>query len=131
MCSSPATAAWSAWTDPPRWPGGIIENATIDGDFAVGAKVTVKATGGPTTKATITEVDPPRKWVGVSKFPGLTLTSEHLIEPTDAGTVSTERVTMSGVLAAATARLIGRRLETDFAATTSRIARLAEASREH
>ena len=66
-------------------------------------------------------------WVAVSKFPGVTMTVVHVIEPVDDGTVLTERATMSGPFAGVTARLIGGRLEKDFAGTTGRIARLAEA----
>ena len=66
-------------------------------------------------------------WVAVSKFPGLTMTVEHVIEPADEGTVLTERAIFSGPFAGIMARLIGGRLQKDFAGTTARIARLAEA----
>jgi hypothetical protein len=123
--SAPASAVWAAWTNPPEWPGGIIEAAKIDGDFVVGATITTKA-GGPTTKITVTSMDPPRMWVGVARFPGLTLTAEHLIEPAGDTTVLTERVTTSGPLGGVAARLIGKRLAAGFVQTTARIARLAE-----
>jgi hypothetical protein len=126
-CSAPASTAWAVWTNPPEWPGDVIERAAIDRDFGVGAKITMKGKGGPTTTATVTRVDPPRMWVGVSKFPGLTITSEHVIDDSDGGTTLTERVTMSGPLSAVAAILIGRRLGESFTATTSHIARLAAA----
>jgi len=66
-------------------------------------------------------------WVGVSKFPGLTMTYDHMIEAFDGGTVLSERVVMSGPFAGVAGRLMGNRLEQTFAASTERIARLAEA----
>ncbi|MBV9088796.1 MAG: hypothetical protein JO044_02645 [Mycobacteriaceae bacterium] len=128
-CSAPAATVWSVWTNPPEWPGGIIDAARIDGNFVVGAKITMKVKGGPPTTSTITRVDPPRMWVGVSKFPGLTMTYEHMIEASDASTVLKERVTMSGLFAGVAGRLMGMRLEETFAASTGRIAGLADARR--
>jgi hypothetical protein len=104
----------------------VFEAAKIDGDFVVGAKVTAKLKG-PSTTLTLIRVDPPRIWAGVSKSPGLTMTVEHVIDPAGDGTVLTERAILTGPLASLAARLIGGRLEKDFAGTTSRIARLAEA----
>ena len=66
-------------------------------------------------------------WVALSKFPGVTMTVEHVIESAADGTVLIERAIMSGPLGGVMARLIGGRLEKDFAGTTARIARLAEA----
>jgi hypothetical protein len=105
----------------------VIDEAKIDRNFSVGAKITMKVKGGPPTTATVTTVDPPRMWVGVSKFPGLTMTFEHMIEAGDGSTVLSERVVMSGPFAGVAGRLMGKRLEETFAASTGRIARLAEA----
>ncbi len=123
--ASPA-AVWAAWTNPAEWPGGVIQKASIDGDFVVGAKITAKVSGGPTTTHTVTSMDPPRTWAGVSKFPGLTMTYEHEIVPVDGGTTLTERAVMSGPLAGIAAALIGKSLAKGFNETTARIARLAE-----
>ena len=125
-CSAPVSTVWAVWTNPSEWPGDVFNTAKIDGDFVIGAKLTVKLKG-PTTTFTLIRVDPPRMWAAVSKFPGVTMTVEHVIEPAADGAVLTERATMGGPLAGVTARLIGGRLEKDFAGTTARIARLAEA----
>ncbi|MBV9089669.1 MAG: SRPBCC family protein [Mycobacteriaceae bacterium] len=125
-CSAPVSTVWAVWTDPLQWPGDVFDAAKIDGDFVVGAKVTAKLKG-LTTTLTLIKVDPPRMWTGVSKFPGVILTVEHLIEAADGGALLTERAVMSGPLAGVTSRVIGARLEKDFAGTTAGIARLAEA----
>lgn len=125
-CSATPSAVWAAWTNPAEWPGGVIEKASIDRDFVVGANITAKAKGGPTTTHAVTSMDPPRTWVGVSKFPGLTMTYEHDIDVVDGGTTLTERAIMSGPLAGIAALLIGKSLAKGFNKTTARIARLAE-----
>lgn len=71
-------------------------------------------------------MDPPRGWVGVSKFPGVTMTYEHEIEVVDGGTKLTERAVMSGPLAGLAALLIGKSLAKGFNDTTARIAEVAE-----
>jgi hypothetical protein len=71
-------------------------------------------------------VDSPRIWVGVAKAPGLTMTYEHVIETDGTSAVLTERAILSGPLAGVAARLIGKRLESTFAATTAHCAQLAE-----
>jgi hypothetical protein len=54
------------------------------------------------------------------------MTYEHVIEPDPKGAVLTERAILSGHLAGIAARLIGKRLESTFAATTAHCAHLAE-----
>lgn len=128
-CRSTATPdhAWALWTDPARWLGGPIEAAKIDGPFQVGAKITTKVKGNRPLTSTITRIEAPRLWVGVAKAPGLTMTIDHVIDPVDTGIVLTERLTFSGPLAWLVARLVGRRIESTFAATTAHGAELAEA----
>jgi len=123
--ASPA-AAWAAWTNPRDWTGDAIQAAKIDGEFAVGARITIKAKGLPTVRLTVTGVEPQRRWTGVSKLPGLTMTFEHIAEPADAGTVLIERAILRGPLAAMAAWLLGNRLTTTFDANTAHCARVAE-----
>jgi hypothetical protein len=94
--------------------------------FEVGNTVTTKVKGFPAGTSTITVVEPPRLWVGVAKSPGLTMTYEHVVEPVETGSVLTERAIISGAFAALVGRLIGRRLESTFAATTAHCAALAQ-----
>lgn len=125
-CSAPPSTVWSVWTNPSEWPGGIIDTAKIDGDFAVGAKITIKVQGGLANTSTVTRLEPPKRWVAVSKLPGLTMTYEHVIESADDGTVLSEHVMLSGLFAGAAADLMGNRLSQTFTQTTAHIARLAE-----
>ena len=126
ISSADPSAVYWAWTTPEKWPGGVIEKASIDGDFVVGANITAKAKGGPSTTHTVTSVDPPRGWVGETKFPGFTMTYEHDIEPVEGGTKLTERAVMTGPLSGIAALLLGKSLAKGFTESTARIARVAE-----
>jgi uncharacterized protein YndB with AHSA1/START domain len=126
-CSATAEDVWAVWTNPNEWPGDVIAMAKIDGAFGVGARITTRVKGYPPLTSTVTRVEPPHLWTGVAKAPGLTQTIDHEIEPTDSGTLVTERTVFTGPLAAVAARLLGGRLRRTFEATTAHCARLAEA----
>lgn len=126
-CTAPASTVWAVWTNPSEWPGGVIDAATIDRNFGVGAKIRMKVQGGLPSTATVVQVEPPRIWVGVTKFPGLTMTFEHVIDAAEDGTTLTEQVNLTGPFAGVAGRLMGSRLADTFGETTARIAHLAEA----
>lgn len=125
-CSAPAETVWAVWTDPSAWPGEVIEMGSVDGNFAVGSRVGVKVKGGVKTYSTLTRVERPSIWTSVTKFPGLTLTYEHTIEPHEAGTLLTERVIMGGAFAGVAHLALRRNLRETFTAVTGYIGQLAE-----
>jgi hypothetical protein len=129
--SASAQDVWAVWTNPAQWPGDVIAMAKIDGPFAVGAKITTRVKGYPPLTSTVARIDPPTSWTGVAKAPGLTQTIDHLIEPTDSGTLITERTTFTGPLASIAARILGGRLRKTFEATTAHCARMAERRSSH
>src|SRR4051812_1436235 len=90
-CRSTATPeqAWAAWTDPPSWVGGPIEAARLHDRFEVGGKITTKVKGNRPLTTTITRIEAPHLWVGVAKAPGVTMTIDHVIDPTDSGILLT------------------------------------------
>ena len=118
--------AWAAWTDPSVWPGGPIASARLHDSFELGGKITTRAKGYMPLTSTITRIEPPRLWTGVAKTPGLTMTIDHVIEPNDSGVLLTERATLSGPLAGVVSRLLGRRMESTYAATTAHAADVSE-----
>jgi hypothetical protein len=122
---------WAAWTNPAEWPGDVIVRAKIDGPFAVGAKITMRVKGHPPLRLTVTQVDAPKLWTGVAGLPGLTETIDHLIEPTDSGTLITQRTVFTGPLASIAAPLLARELRKTFEATTAHFGRLAESRASH
>ncbi len=128
-CQSEATPdqAWAFWTDPERWLGGPIEVARLDGPFEVGARITTKVTGNRLLTSTVTKIEKPWLWTGVAKGPGLRMTIDHVIDPTDGGVLLTERLTFAGPLAPLAARLMGGRVVSAFQVTTAHAAQRAEA----
>ena len=121
----------AVWTNPAEWPGDVIVMAKIDGPFAVGAKITIRVKSHPPLISTVTRIEPPMLWTGVARAPGLTETIDHLIEPTDSGTLITERTVFTGPLASIAARILGGRVRKTFEATTAHFGRLAERRASH
>jgi hypothetical protein len=129
--SASAEDVWAVWTNPAEWPGDVIVMAKIDGPFAVGAKITMRVKGHPPLRLTVTRVDAPMLWTGVARVPGLTETIDHLIEPTDSGTLITQRTVFTGPLASIAARVLGGTVRKTFEATTTHFGRLAERGASH
>ena len=129
--SASAEDVWAVWTNPAEWPGDVIVMAKIDGPFAVGAKITMRVKGHPPLRLTVTRVEAPMVWTGVARAPGLTETIDHLIEPTDSGTLITQRAVFTGPLASIAPRILGGRVRKTFEATTAHCGRLAERRASH
>jgi hypothetical protein len=124
--SASAEDVWAVWTNPAEWPGDVIVMAKIDRPFAVGAKITMRVKGHPTLRLTVTRIEAPMLWTAVARAPGLTETIDHLIDPTDSGTLITQRTVFTGPLASIAARLLGGTVRKTFEATTVHFGRLAE-----
>ena len=129
--SASAEDVWAVWTNPAEWPGDVIVMAKIDGPFAVGAKITMRIKGHPTLRLTVTRVEASVLWTGVARVPGLTETIDHLIEPTDSGTLITQRTVFTGPLASIAAPVLGGTVRKTFEATTAHFGRLAERRASH
>ena len=126
--SASAEDVWAAWTNPAQWPGDVIVKAKIDGPFVVGAKITMRVKGHPPLRLTVTRVEAPMLWTAVARGPGLTETIDHLIEPTDSGTLITQCSVFTGSLASIAARVLGGTVRKTFEMTTAHFGRLAERS---
>ena len=114
------------WTNPAEWPGDVIGMAKIDGLFAVGAKITMRVKGHPPLRLTVTRVEAPMLWTGVARGPGLTETIERLVEPTDSGTLITQRTVFTGPLASIAARVLGGTVRKTLRRRRRTFGRLAE-----
>jgi hypothetical protein len=129
--SASAEEVWAVWTNPAEWPGDVIVMAKIDGPFAVGAKITMRVKGHPPLRLTVTRVEAPTLWTAVARVPGLTETIDHLIEPTDTGTLLTQRTVFTGQLAPIAARILGATVRKTFEATTAHFGQLADRRASH
>jgi Polyketide cyclase / dehydrase and lipid transport len=124
-----AEAAWAAWTDVARWSSyDHIESAQIDGEFHVGAVITIKPKGLPSSKLIVTRAERPTLWVDESRSPGMRMTFDHVVEKGEGGTRLTERVRISGPLGRVFGPLLRRKLEALFATSVTTVARDAEAA---
>jgi hypothetical protein len=118
---------WAAWIDVASWSESEhIESARLNGKFRPGGIITIKTKGLPRSTLKLTDVEPPRLWVDESRWPGVKMTFEHVIEPRGAGTELTERVLIRGPLGRLVGILMRRKLEALFAASVAHIARRAE-----
>jgi hypothetical protein len=123
---------WAAWIDVASWSeADHIESAHLGGEFRPGGTIVSKARGLPRTTLTITRVEPPHVWVDASRSPGVQMTFEHVIEPSEAGTELTERVLIRGPLARLVGPLIRRKLEALFEASVAHVARGADRARAY
>jgi hypothetical protein len=121
-------AAWTAWIDVEGWGAyDHIEFAHLEGDFQPGATISSKAKGFPASTLTVTHVERPSLWVDESRLPGMRMTFDHVIEPSEGGTRLTERVRITGALGRALGPLMRRKLEALFAASVAAVALRAEA----
>jgi hypothetical protein len=125
--SASAEDVWAVWTNPAEWPGDVIVMAKIDGPFTVGAKITMRIKRHPPLRLIVTRVEAPMSWTAVARGPGLTETIDHLVEPSDSGSLITQRTTLTGPLASIAARILGTSLRKTFESTTAHFGRLAEA----
>jgi hypothetical protein len=74
---------------------------------------------------TVTRIEAPASWTAVARGPGLTETIDHLIEPSDPGSLITQPTTLTGPLASIAARMLRKRLRETFESTTAHFGRLA------
>lgn len=100
---------WRLWTDVTtwkRWDQGLAD-ATIDRAFIKGAAGTIIPNSGPTTKFTITEIDPDASYTFVTKLPGAKLLIRRdFVDGPD--TSFRHAVWFDGPLAAIWATILGR-----------------------
>lgn len=129
ISSADPERVWDAWTDVASWSNSEhIEIAGIDGPFRLGAVITSKAKGFPSSKLTVIHVERPALWTDESRSPGVLMTFDHVIEPVGDRTRLTERVVFQGVLGFLVGPLLRRRLEALFEASVAHVARNAEAA---
>lgn len=111
--STTASAAevWALWEDPERWPewNSQLDSAELEGSFAVGEKVRVKLRRGGRQQFEITALEPERRFVDESRFPGARFGHEHRLEPTAEGCEITHRLYVSGFASGLWALMLGRK----------------------
>jgi len=121
-------AVWERYTDVERWkqwsPNGV-EESSLDGKFEAGSTGHSKAPHLPKGKFELVEVEPERRFVSRSSFPGGSLTFEHMLEPTDGGTRITHKASLDGPLSFLWNPVVSRIVKRGLPSGVERLAELA------
>jgi uncharacterized protein YndB with AHSA1/START domain len=124
---------WAIWTDVggwARWHPGIAQ-ASLESQFAEGARGSSRAPGGPRSELRIGPVEPGRMFVSETLLPLARLRFEHRIEPAEGGgTTMTYGVEMSGPAMRLFKRIVGPRLEHRMPEALRGLAELAASQRD-
>lgn len=111
--------SWATW-DPD------VRSSAITGAFVSGSTGTLKPSGGPEARITLTEVVADRSFTVESRLPFCVMRFEHELSDSVTGTIAIHRVSFSGPLAPVFARLIGSRIHKGLARTMAGLKRAAE-----
>ncbi|WP_194896146.1 SRPBCC family protein [Catenulispora pinisilvae] len=112
-----AHAVWTLWADPLGWHtwndgAGKVE---MEGPFAAGTRFTMTPPGEDPIRMRITEVVPDQAWVDVCEWPGLVITTHHLIEEIgDGRTKVVYRTEITGEAADEAGPEVGPQICADF-----------------
>ena len=106
---------WRLYVDVERWPEisrNTREVRRLDsGPFQVGSEAMVRQPGLPRTRWRVTALDPGRSFTWETTSAGLTTAGDHIVEPSEAGSVITIGLRLRGPLAGVTEALLGRRVQ--------------------
>ena len=94
---------WAVTSDVERWPDWlptVTSARCVDAEpLGVGSVVRIKQPAQPEAKWTVTEFDPPRRFVWVSSRPGLRFKAIHEVTPSGDGTSNRLAIRATGALA--------------------------------
>jgi uncharacterized protein YndB with AHSA1/START domain len=122
-------AVWRLWEDVPAWPQWDegLDEISLEGPFAVGARGRIKPTGGPAWPFTLIEVDPGRAFTDETRLPLCQLRFAHTLAPAADGTTAvTLRVSFHGPLRPLFQRVIGKDIARELASQMQRLVDVAE-----
>jgi uncharacterized protein YndB with AHSA1/START domain len=100
---APPQVVWAVWSDIERWPEWTasmsrVEPLGIAPLLAVGLRARVEQPKLRPAEWSVTEVDDGRRFVLVSKSPGLRVTATHDVEPRGAGSCAVSTVEFGGLI---------------------------------
>lgn len=126
-CEAPPAKVWERYTDVEHWREWSkgVKDSSLEGEFEVGSKGTLKPPQLPKSRFELVEVEPERRFVSKAKLPGGTLRFEHMIEPANGGTRITHRATFAGPLNFVWIPVIGRIVKRELPDGVERLAELA------
>ncbi len=99
----PPETVWAVTSDVERWPDWLATVTSVrrmDAEpFGVGSVARIKQPAQPEAEWTVTEFDPPRRFVWVSSRPGLRFEAIHEVTPSGDGTTNRLSIEATGALA--------------------------------
>jgi hypothetical protein len=112
-------STWQQWSPDAEW-------VRLDGPVAGGTTGTLKPTGGPQVRFTITTLTPDQEYTDTSTLLGARLVFQHLAHVDDDRTVLAVRVTVDGPLSWLWARILGQSFAASAPTDLARLVELVE-----
>jgi hypothetical protein len=113
-----------------EWSRHGVERSRIDGPFEVGTKGKSKPPGSLPLTFELVVVEPGASFTSKASLPGAHLRFDHVIEPSDAGSRITHRVTLDGPLAFLYRRAVRKGAERGLPDGVERLAVVAAGDRQ-
>lgn len=112
--SATSDKVWAIWTDVPNWKEWDkgLEEAVLEGDFAIGTKGKLIPKKGPKSKFVISEIEPNKAYTFKTKIPFGWLIIKRTLEVKQDKTYFTHDVEFTGVLK----RIFGNKLGKNYRA---------------
>lgn len=114
---------WEVWTDVERWPSwqDDVEYAQLEGGFEKGTVIWFKPRRGPKVRLELTEVQPPTRFVDVTRFPLARMVDAHELVDTGGELEIRNTLTMEGPLARVWRKLVGEGVARSLPEQTNRL----------
>lgn len=120
---------WQRWTNVGAWPeeDKNLDSAELQGEFAVGSKITMKPKGSPKSTVIITEMTQNKSFTTEGKIPLGKLIISHDIHVMGGGKTSfTHTITLTGPMKGLFVKLFAQKLADNLPEKMKNIASLAE-----
>ncbi|HET7326578.1 MAG TPA: SRPBCC family protein [Nocardioidaceae bacterium] len=109
VIAAPPERVWDVYADVERWPEWTESVTSVErldsGPLTVGSRARIVQPKLPRAVWTVTELEPGRHFVWVSKAPGLTTVGGHYVHPDGEGSRATARLDQTAMLGAVVGRL--------------------------
>lgn len=114
---------WQVWTDVEKWPSwqDDVEYARLEGAFEKGTVIRFKPKRGPRVRLELTEVQPPSRFVDVTRFPLARMVDVHELIEKDAELEIRNTLTIEGPLAHIWRKLVGEGVAKSLPEQTNRL----------
>ena len=119
---------WALWTDVPNWSvwDKEVEYSELFGQFQIGTKGILKATGGPKTKFLMTECTKFKSFTDRSFLPLCKMDFVHTMTETNGGLEITHKIVMTGLMTFLFSKVIGDKIKIGLPVAVEKLVEIAE-----